>query len=998
MRIAPLPENEKQRKQTLSSYDILDTKPEAEFDSMVQLASAICDTPISAISLIDTDRQWFKSIVGLDAKETSRDLAFCAHAILEDDIMIVQDALKDERFFDNALVCCDPKIRFYAGAQLITKEGSAIGTLCVIDRKPRELTANQLMALKVLANQIVSQLELRRSRKDEQRLVRALRLLSKSNELLLRAEKEQEFLKQVCVLAVEAGGYMMAWVGLANNDLAKTVRPVAQSGYEEGYLDNICVSWGDAASGLGPTGTAIRTGVTFVNQDFQNNPLMTPWLKAANKLGYQASIALPLIVNQVAIGALTIYSSEHDAFLDEEVKLLEELAGNLAYGIRALRIRVEHERAQNALKIESEMNLALLRNASDGIHILDYDGNIVELSDSFCAMLGYRRDEMTGMNVSRWDAGSKNADELQGLFRQVFDKAVRIQFETLHRRKDGSVFDVEISVFPLQMNGISLLYCSSRNIVERKLIEGELRRSEQRLRTIIETEPECIKLVDTSGRLLEMNAAGLAMLEATSLEEAQQHALLSYIDPACRAEFVSLHHRVMNGESGKMEFKIKGLRGTIRFLETHAAPMRDSRGNIEFLLGITRDITYRKHAEAEQARLQSQLLQAQKMESIGHLTGGIAHDFNNLLGAMLGYAELLGIGRANEAPLPARMQNYIAQILAAGNRAKELISQMLIFSRLNAVEASAVASPMLLQPMIKEVMHLLRSSIPSTINVTCQVVDEHLQVRIQAVQLHQILMNLVINARDAVGEYGRIDVRADTDHLSGFCDACHDNFSGNYVDITVSDTGSGIPEHLLTKIFDPFFTTKEVGKGTGMGLPVVHGIVHALQGHITLVSGETGTSIHILLPAAEAVALNMTDKMQSPEIIDDVLSGYSIMVVDDEQAMVLMLEEFLGMHGAQVFPFFSSTEALAAFGRNPGRFDLVITDETMPSLSGLDMVKSMLKLRPELPVLLCTGYSEYVNQGIAQQGGIAGFMYKPVDLAKMLQWICDLRIDVLKNK
>lgn len=404
-----------------------------------------------------------------------------------------------------------------------------------------------------------------------------------------------------------------------------------------------------------------------------------------------------------------------------------------------------------------------------------------------------------------------------------------------------------------------------------------------------------------------------------------------------------------------------------------------------------RDNTKRHNAELALKQTERQLMQAQKMESIGQLTGGIAHDFNNMLGAMLGYAEILQLPRADEAPLSDRAHQHVSQIITAGNRAKELIAQMLIFSRLNKDSISDETPIILLQPVIEEVVKLLRSSIPTTIEITYHVTNEQLKTRIQPVQLHQILMNLIVNARDAIGEYGSIVVSLRQGSQSGMCYACHQSYSGDYIELTVCDSGGGIPEQLLTKIFDPFFTTKEVGKGTGMGLSVVHGIVHTLGGHIRLASSEAGTSIHILLPLAEVSALSVTNKRQSPEVVEGSLSGFNIMVVDDEYAMVSMLKEILTIYGAKVSPYNSPIEALSAFERNPTDFDLVITDETMPKLSGLDMAKIMLKLRPQLPILLCTGYSDHLNQEVAKQNGIAGFMYKPVDLPKMLQWIKDRR-------
>ncbi len=406
-------------------------------------------------------------------------------------------------------------------------------------------------------------------------------------------------------------------------------------------------------------------------------------------------------------------------------------------------------------------------------------------------------------------------------------------------------------------------------------------------------------------------------------------------------------------------------------------------GEPPLFMAIVQDITEKKRAESEQMRLQTQLLQSQKMESIGHLAGGIAHDFNNMLGAMLGYTEL--IKQVSTGESQKRVHKYSDEILAAGNRAKELIAQMLMFSSPQADSQEVHVTS--LQPALKEVVYLLRASIPSSIEIHYHIEEAELSARIQPVHLHQILMNLLINARDAIGDHGRIDVRLSSRTLSGICASCHASFSGDYVQLSVKDSGSGISGQQLSKIFDPFFTTKEVGKGTGMGLSVVHGIVHALCGHVAVVSEVgKGTTFQLLLPK-ETTAGMQEQVIAVPDVVDKLLSGLSIMVVDDEHAMSSMLYELLSMHGAQVTVYNLPMEALKAFVYNPNGIDLVITDEAMPDISGFDLAKAMLHEKPNLPILLCTGYSEHVNADIARQNGIAGFMVKPVETLKLLQWI-----------
>ena len=376
MKSSPIPDNELARLKALHRYHILDTEPEENFDELTELAAIICNTPVATITLIDEKREWYKSKVGVTDEEAARDISFCAHTILLDDILIVPDTLEDERFFDNPFVLEDPPLRFYAGVSLQTPGGHHIGTLCVIDHIPRTLDETQQQALKTLANQVVMQLELRKNLtqlKDMKKLAetslvlsnRALRVLSLSNHAIICIVEEKKLLEKICEIIVEDGGYRFAWIGYAEHDECKTVRNVASYGYEEGYLDMVTITWADNQYGHGPAGTAIRTGKLSLTRNVLKDRKFSPWKKAASKRGYATVLGLPLkISTKGEKGVLMIYAPEVSAFDTEEVKLLSDLADNLSNGINSLRRETERKQTDDQIRQSREQ----LRNLASSLH------------------------------------------------------------------------------------------------------------------------------------------------------------------------------------------------------------------------------------------------------------------------------------------------------------------------------------------------------------------------------------------------------------------------------------------------------------------------------------------------------------------------------------------------------------------------------------------------------------------------------------------------------
>ncbi|MCP4691021.1 MAG: response regulator, partial [Desulfobacterales bacterium] len=387
-----------------------------------------------------------------------------------------------------------------------------------------------------------------------------------------------------------------------------------------------------------------------------------------------------------------------------------------------------------------------------------------------------------------------------------------------------------------------------------------------------------------------------------------------------------------------------------------------------------------KELEAARDRIAAQLDQAQKMESIGTLAGGIAHDFNNILFPIIGYAEMM----VQDVRENSIARNSAIEILKASNRAKELVQQILVFSRQRDHEKE----PLWLQPILKEALKLLRATLPATIAIRTEIDDNCGSVLADPTQIHQIIMNLCTNAYHAMRETGgELVVKLNTiDIASGYLSSSQSGVdTGTNLELVISDTGSGMDKEVLERMFEPYYTTKKIGEGTGMGLSMVHGIVQAHNGHIVVDSElGKGTTFRIYLPRI------VEDAVQQPVISNLKLPGgdESLLIVDDEAPIIRMEQEMLERLGYTVEGLTSSVEALSLFRESPDKYKLVITDQTMPELTGAELAAELLALRPALPIILCTGFSESITEKNALEIGIKKFIMKPIvinDLAKTVR-------------
>lgn len=415
-------------------------------------------------------------------------------------------------------------------------------------------------------------------------------------------------------------------------------------------------------------------------------------------------------------------------------------------------------------------------------------------------------------------------------------------------------------------------------------------------------------------------------------------------------------------ESSTQRTGVFGKDGDETVFDITASPVKGKNGEVSGVIGIAENVT-------EQYRLERQLRHTQKMEAIGTLAGGVAHDFNNVLTPIMGYSEIIRLKLKRDGFGDQVVYDYLEEILKASKRAKALVEQVLTFSR--STEKKAVLQYM--HPIVKEVMKLMRVTLPSTIAIKEEINEQCGRVLIDPVQIHQVLINLCTNAAHAMGgRHGVLTVTLDkvASHING----------RDSLELTVADTGSGIEEEFLDRIFEPYFSTKEKTRGTGMGLAMVHGIVSRQGGSITVESaiGE-GSVFRVQLPIA-----------QKETVVEQILSlgdlqggAGRILLVDDEEQVVQVTGEILQSLGYKVVGRTVSQDALQLFSRTPEAFDLVITDLTMPGLTGLELSEGLKKLRPDIPIILFTGYSDQVSKDDAYAAGIDEYCMKPISMREL---------------
>ena len=488
---------------------------------------------------------------------------------------------------------------------------------------------------------------------------------------------------------------------------------------------------------------------------------------------------------------------------------------------------------------------------------------------------------------------------------------------------------------------------------------------EQRLRAVIESAPVVMFAIDANGVFTLSEGRGLEML---GLKPGQVVGLSAY---ELYRDTPQIAANIRSSLAGEVVNEIVSVGD--RVFESLYSPRYDESGVVLGVDGIAWDVTERVRAEAAAQDFQSQLRQAQKIETIGTLAGGIAHDFNNILSPILGYTDIAM--DLLEAGHPAR--DDLQQVLNAAGRARELVQQILIFAR----GGDQLKQPVQLHLVVQEALKLIRATLPSTIEISQRIINRNDSVLADAGQMHQIIMNLCTNAAHAMRASGGV-LRVEMERHTLDAEEAAEipgTAAGDYVVLTVSDSGEGMPESIATRVFEPFFTTKPSGEGTGLGLSVVHGIVRSHGGTITVDSEPgRGSTFRIYLPASEKAP------GAPPPGSDEsgAAQGEHVLVVDDEPEIVRMLTRMLESRGYRVTAFTSSEQALAEFRRSPSTFHAIISDHTMPRITGLALARAAREIRPDLPVIITTGYGDKVTAERPARD-VTEFAAKPFDAATL---------------
>jgi PAS domain S-box-containing protein len=626
----------------------------------------------------------------------------------------------------------------------------------------------------------------------------------------------------------------------------------------------------------------------------------------------------------------------------------------------------ERRRSEEALRASEEQYRAVFNAAADALVLRDAAFRIVDVNPAYVTMSGYTREEVIGR-----DRLVAAPSELEAQIRELHARALAgepVMLETTRVTKAGQKREVELRGVPINFRGEPHVLYIGRDIGDRKRAESALRDSEEQYRAIFNAAADALVLRDENARVVDVNAA-MTSLCGWSREEVIGERRWIFARPEASDLAAAMHRRVIAGES--VHFEVQGVRKDGTTIEVEMRAVRVMYRGVPHALGMARDITARKRAEAERDALEAQLRQAQKMEAIGHLTGGIAHDFNNLLASIMGYVVL-----AAERVDDAKVSRYLDQALVSSRRARDLIQQMLTFSRGQRGSPRVID----LAEAVAGAAKLVRGSLPTTLEMRTDFQPDA-RVLLDPVQLDQVLLNLAINARDAMGETGKLAITVrPAEALRAVCSSCRQRFAGAFVELAVSDSGPGIAPHVLERMFEPFFTTKEVGRGSGMGLATVHGIVHEHRGHIVVDRGpEGGSRFRVLIPALDEGAPLATSVPEGRRVKSRPPLAGRVLVVDDEGPVADFMRELLSSWGLDARASTDPRQALAAFTAEPLSYDLVITDQTMPSATGLGLARELLARRPDLPVILCTGHIDPIAQRELESAGIRALLHKPVE-------------------
>ena len=806
----------------------------------------------------------------------------------------------------------------------------------------------------------------------KERLEGRFRLIADVDRALIGVLDEGEILSAVCDGLVQAKGYRLAWIGTAEPDGSVSVGKCAGEGQE--FLEKVWLRWDDTDEGGCPSGVAVRTGEVCVVNRVLADPRTRFWSSAAWKYGIRSFASVPIDVKKSSRMVLSIGGGREGIFDQLEMEAIGAMASRVGNALVSAR---KHELFVSAKKSYGE----LFQSQRDGV-ILVRGGVVVRVNPAGVRMLGYSSaEELLGMDPVQFIPESEDSRRLSHLYRPVTEERESVVIAKM-RRKDGSLFEGEISA--------TWGARSDRNEDWEKLMTGPLgmlifRDVTLRAQTLEELRKErdfSAKVLDVADMLvLQIRPEGEIILFNRQCEEVTGYTAAQAIgrqmtDMLLPESVRDVHQQnlreVLSGQiPSEREYALLTKSGEERMVVWNYEAIPGPDGESSSILMAGTDVTERR-------RLERTIIGMQKMEAVGTLAGGVAHDFNNILTGILGNLDLA----RKRLPPGSEVVTTIEESIHASERAARLIQQLLEFSRRTPLEMRATD----MRKVASEAVNLLSQTIDKRIGVVVSAEDDLWLAKVDSGQVHQVLMNLCLNARDAImetleggqGNSGEAKIRVHAGNATvgeEYCRRYPFARPGEYVVLSIGDNGVGMDEATKRRVFEPFFTTKSLGRGTGLGLSTVYGIVKQHEGWITLDSEPgTGTTFRCYFPRST----DIEEEMVAVPATKRPLNGKeTILLVDDEEMILDLGRQILTMRGYHVLTARDGREATAMFLERKEEIALVLLDLTMPHMSGLEVLEQIRKIDPQVKVVLSSGYRAEDPHSMERFSEASAFLSKP---------------------